>query len=67
MAGVFDMSKIQIYKQITTHDQRAADQEPVYLICQRYKFISKSQHTALALPNERSQRDKLAHTIVWAK
>ena len=41
--GVFDMSKIQIYKQITTTAQAQYIFKPVYLICQRYKFISKSQ------------------------
>ena len=43
VVGVFDMSKIQIYKQITTHLSRQLKLGMVYLICQRYKFISKSQ------------------------
>ena len=42
-SGVFDMSKIQIYKQITTYFAQLLSKPVVYLICQRYKFISKSQ------------------------
>ncbi len=46
LRGVFDMSKIQIYKQITTTPNDILKMYEVYLICQRYKFISKSQHIA---------------------
>ena len=41
--GVFDMSKIQIQKQITTRWFLSYIQGTVCLICQRYKFKSKSQ------------------------
>ena len=46
-ASVFDMSKIQIQKQITTAVNDWSAKIPVCLICQRYKFKSKSQHTVL--------------------
>ena len=42
--GVFDMSKIQIQKQITTDLPLLSSYIRVCLICQRYKFKSKSQH-----------------------
>ena len=42
--GVFDMSKIQIQKQITTAHCFLFYGGAVCLICQRYKFKSKSQH-----------------------
>ena len=41
--GVFDISKIQIQKQITTEAFQGIDLSEVYLIFQRYKFKSKSQ------------------------
>ena len=41
--GVFDISKIQIQKQITTAYRTPFASNPVYLIFQRYKFKSKSQ------------------------
>ena len=41
------MSKIQIQKQITTLLQCKYNTNVVCLICQRYKFKSKSQHTVL--------------------
>ena len=41
--GVFDISKIQIQKQITTNGVELFDLYAVYLIFQRYKFKSKSQ------------------------
>ena len=37
------MSKIQIWKRITTLINRVFDVRPLYLICQRYKFESESQ------------------------
>ena len=43
MLSVFDMSKIQIQKQITTVQMNLNKQVKVCLICQRYKFKSKSQ------------------------
>ena len=43
-AGVFDISKIQIQKQITTSLLVFPSLSWVYLIFQRYKFKSKSQH-----------------------
>ncbi|MBQ5627608.1 MAG: hypothetical protein IIU97_05800, partial [Bacteroidaceae bacterium] len=43
--GVFDISKIQIQKQITTPRLAQKTQQKVYLIFQRYKFKSKSQPT----------------------
>ena len=42
--GVFDISKIQIQKQITTIFADYTTAFSVYLIFQRYKFKSKSQH-----------------------
>ena len=42
-AGVFDISKIQIQKQITTMKKTPKNYPRVYLIFQRYKFKSKSQ------------------------
>ena len=41
------MSKIQIQKQITTAASTSLFGKEVCLICQRYKFKSKSQHTVL--------------------
>ena len=41
--GVFDISKIQIQKQITTNSAMETFNSAVYLIFQRYKFKSKSQ------------------------
>ena len=50
IVGVFDISKIQIQKQITTVDKESFLLALVYLIFQRYKFKSKSQRaTANAL------------------
>ena len=43
--AVFNMSKIQIWKRITTVAQIGYCSYPLYLICQRYKFESESQHT----------------------
>ena len=47
--GVFDISKIQIQKQITTGFTEEQTRQAVYLIFQRYKFKSKSQLLTLAL------------------
>ena len=44
--SVFDMSKIQIQKQITTFIRLLFQRFIVCLICQRYKFKSKSQQYA---------------------
>ena len=41
--AVFDMSKIQFWKQITTTSQRGLSKETLFSICQRYNFESKSQ------------------------
>ena len=41
------MSKIQIWKRITTNNMLSDISEGLYLICQRYKFESESQHTGL--------------------
>ena len=41
--AVFNMSKIQIWKRITTWPQRHVHTGGLYLICQRYKFESESQ------------------------
>jgi hypothetical protein len=46
-AGVFDISKIQIQKQITTQSSALTTSATVYLIFQRYKFKSKSQLVTL--------------------
>ena len=43
MKAVFNMSKIQIWKRITTHIIRYLIGDKLYLICQRYKFESESQ------------------------
>ena len=42
--GVFNMSKIQISKQITTVNLGFRSLYRVYSICQRYRFQSKLQH-----------------------
>ena len=42
-SAVFNMSKIQIWKRITTRIARSVDKSKLYLICQRYKFESESQ------------------------
>ncbi len=47
---VFDMSKIQIQKQITTQMALLTKFHQLYLICQRYKFKSKLQR--LKIPTE---------------
>ena len=41
--AVFNMSKIQIWKRITTNSTHRVWQTRLYLICQRYKFESESQ------------------------
>ena len=41
--AVFNMSKIQIWKRITTPLHRYSGKRRLYLICQRYKFESDSQ------------------------
>ena len=41
--AVFNMSKIQIWKRITTISWFLAQSSMLYLICQRYKFESESQ------------------------
>ena len=46
--AVFNMSKIQIWKRITTLRSLGRSRKSLYLICQRYKFESESQ---LILPN----------------
>ena len=42
--AVFNMSKIQIWKRITTEIRYEHEAGTLYLICQRYKFESESQH-----------------------
>ena len=42
-AAVFNMSKIQIWKRITTEEDVRVGGVELYLICQRYKFESESQ------------------------
>ena len=42
--AVFNMSKIQIWKRITTYSGCRRVHKKLYLICQRYKFESESQH-----------------------
>ena len=51
--AVFNMSKIQIWKRITTGQKHAVLRPELYLICQRYKFESESQ-PALPLVRSRS-------------
>ena len=41
--AVFNMSKIQIWKRITTGEWERSTYRQLYLICQRYKFESESQ------------------------
>ena len=41
--AVFNMSKIQIWKRITTCKEYSETSSALYLICQRYKFESESQ------------------------
>ena len=47
--AVFNMSKIQIWKRITTISKSSSLQRPLYLICQRYKFESESQPYSFSL------------------
>ena len=42
-SAVFNMSKIQIWKRITTPVLDSVRRQKLYLICQRYKFESESQ------------------------
>ena len=46
--AVFNMSKIQIWKRITTYALACVVERLLYLICQRYKFESESQPVSLA-------------------
>ena len=48
-SAVFNMSKIQIWKRITTFLRLYSLRPWLYLICQRYKFESESQLSGLAL------------------
>ena len=43
VTAVFNMSKIQIWKRITTAVISVSAKMLLYLICQRYKFESESQ------------------------
>ena len=43
LSAVFNMSKIQIWKRITTRAFSSCCSILLYLICQRYKFESESQ------------------------
>ena len=43
VTAVFNMSKIQIWKRITTDEMNKELKVKLYLICQRYKFESESQ------------------------
>ena len=47
--AVFNMSKIQIWKRITTRGNYLLDHLWLYLICQRYKFESESQLSRISL------------------
>ena len=47
--AVFNMSKIQIWKRITTNRFVIFSNSSLYLICQRYKFESESQQPAAQL------------------
>ena len=44
--AVFNMSKIQTWKRITTYQKTIYMATTLYLICQRYKLESESQPTA---------------------
>ena len=46
--AVFNMSKIQTWKRITTWTMFYCRLSWLYLICQRYKLESESQHTFLS-------------------
>ena len=45
VTAVFNMSKIQIWKRITTLTVYRSNLSLLYLICQRYKFESESQQS----------------------
>ena len=49
LSGVFDISKIQIQKQITTPKRECSNATAVCLIFQRYKFKSKSQRSVFMI------------------
>ena len=44
LCAVFDMSKIQFWKQFTTRDLLQENRVKLYSICQRYNFESNLQH-----------------------
>ena len=48
--AVFNMSKIQTWKRITTNIGKVQGIWRLYLICQRYKLESESQHIFATLP-----------------
>ena len=52
--AVFNMSKIQIWKRITTIQEIIDKYSKLYLICQRYKFESESQPTGASEYKEES-------------
>ena len=49
--AVFNMSKIQIWKRITTQSSGQNEGYQLYLICQRYKFESESQRMSICFFN----------------
>ena len=52
--AVFNMSKIQIWKRITTAYCWDCAAAWLYLICQRYKFESESQHKRKIVPDSKA-------------
>ena len=51
MPGVYPCAKIRIFKQITTDGHDALAAIGVFILVQRYEFLSKSQHKQLAQLN----------------
>ena len=49
-AVVYHLAKIQIFKQITTSGAELSGMDLLFIILQRYKFSSKSQHVANMVP-----------------
>ena len=52
--AVFNVSKIQIWKRITTNPQIQISEKSLYLMCQRYKFESESQLRKVSFVSIRS-------------
>ena len=64
--AVFNMSKIQIWKRITTWTHYVRKNLRLYLICQRYKFESESQQTGTEI-NDLSAVFNMSKIQIWKR